>query len=206
MDVTTQPPRPHPNRLRRPPPGPQCRADPSGHFGLSSGLERAEGGHSNPPAAVLLYRRTEHPLGRATSLCIFLSVGPGKPVLWCPEMIASHSAPNLTVPPVPRAPHRANDGLRRVAPLGPSLSPPASCPAHLARRRPCGQPAAPRTTTAARHRSHLWESSPDRHLPLPLIPCSKAKAASLRWIRGNAEPLLCVPPIRTYGPNHRPAR
>ena len=206
MDVTTQPPRPHPDRLRRPPSGPQCRADPSGHFGLASGPERADGGHSNPPAEVLLYRRTEHPLGAPPHCASSSALALGSPVLWCPGPIASHSAPNLTVPPVPRASRRATDGLRRVAPLGPSLSPPASCPAHLARRRRCGQPAAPRTTTAARHRSHLWESSPDRHVPLPLIPCSKAKAASLQWIRGNAEPLLCVPPIRTYGPNHRLAR
>ena len=36
IDATTQPPRPHPYRLRRPPPGGQCRAAPSRHPGPAS--------------------------------------------------------------------------------------------------------------------------------------------------------------------------
>ena len=53
----------------RPQPGPLDGAHRSG---------RAGGDHQDPPAAVLLPRRTAHPLGAKASPCICPSVGPGK--------------------------------------------------------------------------------------------------------------------------------
>ena len=66
QDATTQPPRPHPNRLRRPPLGGQCRADPAGHPRPASRPARTRSATPRPGqcAGPGQHRRQDYDTGR----------------------------------------------------------------------------------------------------------------------------------------------
>ena len=73
----------------RPQPGPLDGAHRSG---------RAGGDHQNPPAAVLLPRRTAHQFGAPPHFASSKALALGSPVQWRPGAIARPAAPNLTAP------------------------------------------------------------------------------------------------------------
>ena len=121
----------------RPQPGSLDRAYRSG---------RAGGDHQDPPAAVLLYRRTAHPARRAASLCICHSTGPGKTSSVMPwhDCERFHSQPDGTAgvnagrrsDPLTRLPDRLAD-LRQA---GPRASLAARYPDNFAQHRHRGPP------------------------------------------------------------------
>ena len=65
---------------------------------------RATGNHQDPPAAVLLYRRTAHPQGAPPHLASSPALALGKPVQWRSGTIASAAISGLTAPLAPTYP------------------------------------------------------------------------------------------------------
>ena len=62
---------------------------------------RAAGDHQDPPATLLLYRRTAHPLGATPHFASSPALALGNPVQSRPGSIASPSTPSLTAPSSP---------------------------------------------------------------------------------------------------------
>ena len=83
----------------RPQPGPLDSAYRSG---------RAGGHHQDHPAAALLPRRTDYPLGASSHFASSPALALGNPVQWRPGTIASHPTPSLTAPRLPLTRHPAH--------------------------------------------------------------------------------------------------
>ena len=94
----------------------------------------ADRNHQDPPEAVLLYRRTAHPLGAPPHPASSPALALGKPVQSRPGSIASDSTPSLTagLQLTQRPPNSRQ--------LGPRGSLVACRPGNLAQRRHCGPP------------------------------------------------------------------
>ena len=69
---------------------------------------RAGGDHQDPPAAVLLPRRTAHPFGPPPRFTSATALALGSPVQWRPGTIARPATPNLTAARLPLTRHPAN--------------------------------------------------------------------------------------------------
>ena len=69
---------------------------------------RATGDHQDPPAAVLLHRRTAHPLGAPPHFASSPVLALGKPVQSRPRSIARPATPSLTAARLPLTSHLAN--------------------------------------------------------------------------------------------------
>ena len=97
-------------------------------------------------------------------------------------------AEDLGMPPFRTLPHSASSpalalGNPGQSPPGPIASHSSSSPVRDCLLLHIVSPILPGAATMGRHWPHLLESSPDLRVPMPLTPCSNAKAASHRWIR-----------------------
>ena len=157
---------------------------PSGRWAARIGSGRADGGHQDPPAPLLLPRRTAHPFGTPPHPASPPTLALGNPSSVAPwpgckpfRTRLDYAVDNRTAPPDNRRSPQSRASPARDCFLlhaDPPISP---------RRPHRGPPSAPCTATADRHPPHLLESSPDRRVPMSLTPCSNAMAASHRWIR-----------------------
>ena len=68
----------------------------------------AGGDHQDPATALLLPRRTAHPLGAPPHFASATALALGKPVQWRPRTIARPATPNLTAARLPLTRHLAN--------------------------------------------------------------------------------------------------
>ena len=69
---------------------------------------QAGGDHQDPPATLLLYGRTAHPLGAPPHFASSTALALGNPVQWRPRSIASPATPSLTAATSPLTRHPAN--------------------------------------------------------------------------------------------------
>ena len=88
----------------------------AGPLGSAHRSGRAGGDHQDPAAAVLLYRRTPHPLGTSPHLASSPALALGSPVQSRSSPIASHGTPCLTAaatgpPPSPTNPTETSPNL-----------------------------------------------------------------------------------------------
>ena len=130
----------------------------------------AAGNHQDPPAALLLSRRTAHPLGPPPHPAPSQGLALGIPVQPRPGPASSYSILSLTaLPPQtsPFGPLNIPENSRRPCPRA---SPAARLPANLAQRRHCGPPLEHRETAAGPHQQHLWGLSLNRHTLTSIIP------------------------------------
>ena len=134
--------------------------------------------HQDAPAALLLPRRTPHPLRAPPHPASSPALALGGPVQSRPGTAASDPTPSLTT---------CLQLTQHPRKLAPRRSASVSCcvlSRHLAlrnvRRRPPSLPPA----TEDRPQPHLPEIVPEPSPPLPLIAHSPAVTSSLRWIRG----------------------
>ena len=145
---------------------------------------RATGNHQDPPATLLLPRRTPHPQDPPPHPASAPALALGNPVRWRPGSIARLAAPFLTAPPAADPPP---DNPMAVPPTG------ATQPASVAACLPPCRSRLPLPLLAAIF-SLPW--SPDTilnpicwhrawpvRLHLLIIPPVNAHASSLRWIR-----------------------
>ena len=114
QDATTHPPRRHPHRLRRPPPGQQCRADPSATLALHLGLPqlvdrhldlgratgRANTGDKMMTLVASVSRAPRNPVGLMGSALSLQVPGEGVPMSlrvtsWVPDGCRAGECPGL---------------------------------------------------------------------------------------------------------------
>ena len=148
---------------------------------------RATGNHQNPPAPVLLSRRTAHPLGAPPHPASSPALALGNPVQSRPGPAACPATPNLTAPVRRRPDVRPTERPRQLAP---SRSATASCRVlsrHFGHHRHCRPPSAPpKAPTDRPPTSGLPEFQPGSsppYLPHPLSTILTPSFPLLRWIR-----------------------
>ena len=131
---------------------------------------RATGNHQDPPATVLLYRRTAHPLSAPTHPAPATTLALGKPVQSRPGTVARAAAPFLTVAPVTGPP-----------PPQSSASHSKVSPTRAARLGQRGLPAAfgrsirgSLSRQQAHYRRHPSEIRRDEPLSIPVVSPSRA--------------------------------
>ena len=130
---------------------------------------RATGNHQNPPAPVLLSRRTAHPLGAPPHPASSPALALGGPVQSRPGPAACPATPNLTAPVRHRPDVRPTERPRQLAP---SRSATASCcvlSRHFGHHRHCRPPSAP-PKSAYRPPANLLSTRIPARIIAPITP------------------------------------
>ena len=135
---------------------------------------RAGGDHQDPPATLLLYRRTAHPLGAPPHFASSKALALGKPVQWRPGSIARPAAPFLTAAPATGPPPSpSSTSQSRVSPTR---------AAHIGQREFLAAFGRFMSGSPHRQRAHNWRHPPEIRLddPASIPVMSPSSAPTIR--------------------------
>ena len=171
---------------------------------------RADRNHQDPPAAALLYHRTDHPLGTSPHFASAPALALGSPVQWRPGTAASHSTPSLTTRrQLARHPANRTSPQTRASPVRERLFP---CPISPSRSSQPLQAAIGAPKSACRPPAKppicpngAQDISPVAPSPLFRCPSVDSGLATLAIAAGGFSSLLLFTAVRMSGAQHQPS-